>query len=220
MVRWLYDNNVACSIREWWSFTRCINKIESLAAARELRLHLGCGPHIIEGWVNVDAKTRPGVLTATMPRGLRRFGAGCADYIYTSHFLEHLEYPDEAGLFVRECWRILRPGGVLRIVVPGIQKIIEAYFVDDQDFFKIQARFHPEECTTKMEHLLYALQQHGEHKYGYDFETCQKLLIASGFSKAILSDFNTSEFLQLRVDYRMHQDNQGRYLSLFVDAVK
>ena len=73
---------------------------------------------------------------------------------------------------------VARQRGALRIIVPGIERIIRAYVADDARFFTVQASMHPPECTTKLEHLMYALQQHGEHKYGYDFETMSKLLRA------------------------------------------
>jgi hypothetical protein len=60
---------------------------------------------------------------------------------------------------------------------------------------------------------MYALQQNGEHKYGYDFETAKKLLLKAGFSRVIDSEYNKSEFTELRIDYR------GENLSLFIDAV-
>jgi predicted SAM-dependent methyltransferase len=127
--------------------------------------------------------------------------------------LEHLDYPDEALALARELRRILVPGGAVRFVVPGIERIIRAYAADDKSFFEHQREHHPASCETNLEHLMYALQQDGDHKYGYDFETAKKLLTAAGFSRVVDSEFNQSEFQELRVDYR------GENLSLFVDAV-
>jgi hypothetical protein len=106
------------------------------------------------------------------------------------------------------------------IVVPGIEKIIRAYVADDAEFFRIQASMHPPECTTKLEHLMYALQQGGAHKYGYDFETMSKLLGQAGFRKIVQSDYNGSAFSELHIDYRGLTDQEGRYLSHYVDAIK
>jgi hypothetical protein len=85
---------------------------------------------------------------------------------------------------------------------------------DDKAFFKIQEKMHPSWCTTKLDHLMYALQQGGRHKYGYDFETLSKLLSQAGFTKIVNSDYNKSQIKDLRIDYR------GENLSLFVDAIK
>ena len=185
-----------------------------------MKLELGNASRILKGWIGLDMQVRPGVLTMKMPEGLRRFGDNTVRYIYTSHFLEHLEYPKDAVLLVEECYRILSPRGVLRIVVPGIEKIIRAYVEDDRGFFKIQAELHPHWCTTKLEHLMYALQQDGEHQYGYDFETMTKLLSQAGFETIIQSDYNKSQFKEFRIDYGNPIDNHTRYLSLFVEAVK
>ena len=109
---------------------------------------------------------------------------------------------------------------MLRIVVPGIEQIIQAYACDDKEFFNIQSTMHPEWCTTKLEHLLYALQDDGNHQYGYDFETIEKLLKQAGFSDIVQSDYNKSQFSDLRIDYRSEIDNHGKNLSLYVDAIK
>jgi predicted SAM-dependent methyltransferase len=201
----------------WYAFQRFA---PTALRRNALRLHLGCGNRLLDGWINIDAGIRANVLTMQLPRGLRRFPAACARYIYASHLLEHLQYPDEATAFAEECHRILIPGGVVRIVVPGIEKIIRAYVADNQAFFAIQASLHPAWCTTKLEHLLYALQQDGTHRYGYDFATLRKLLRRAGFADVVLSDYNASVIAALRVDYRGIRDDAGGYLSLFVEATK
>lgn len=155
-----------------------------------------------------------------LPRGLKRFDADSARYIYASHLLEHFAYPAEALEFAEQCYRVLRPGGALRVVVPEIEQIIRAYVLDDQGFFEVQRQMHPAWCTTKLEHLMYALQQKGEHKYGYDFETMKKLLSRAGFEDIVRSDCNRSEMEDLRIDYRTETDDKGESLSLYVDAVK
>ena len=179
-----------------------------------VKLHLGSGPLVLPGWINIDAQRYPGVAVMRLPEGLKRFRTGIASFVYCSHMVEHVEYPDQVIRLAKEIHRILKPGGALRFVVPGIERIIRAYVSDDKEFFRNQEQFHPPHCTTKMEHLMYALQQDGEHKYGYDFETAQKFLRSAGFTRIVNSSYNESEFPELRIDYR------GKDLSLFVEAVK
>jgi predicted SAM-dependent methyltransferase len=149
-----------------------------------------------------------------LPAGLRHFADDSVSFVYCSHMLQQVDYPRAVERLLREIHRVLMPAGALRIVVPGIERIIRAYVTDDAAFFKEQERHHPPSCTTKLEHLMYALQQDGECKYGYDFETAQKLLSHVGFSRVLYSDYNRSELPELRVDYR------GEKLSLFLDAIK
>lgn len=183
------------------------------SAPRPLKLHLGCGPVLFPGWLNVDMLKAPNVAVMQLPWDLRRFPDQSVAFAYCSHMLEHINYPDDALTLCRELRRILQPGGAVRFVVPGIERIIRAYVADDAAFFEEQRSHHPAWCETKLEHLMYALQQDGQHKYGYDFETAEKLMLKAGFSRAVDSAYNQSVFPELRVDYR------GENLSLFVDAI-
>lgn len=183
------------------------------SAPQPLKLHLGCGPVVFPGWLNIDMRKAPGVAVMNLPHDLRNFADQSVAFVYCSHMLEHINYPNDALHLCRELRRMLVHGGAVRFVVPGIERIIRAYVADDKAFFEEQRSHHPAWCETKIEHLMYALQQDGEHKYGYDFETAEKLLLKAGFLRAVDSAYNKSEFPELRIDYR------GENLSLFVDAV-
>jgi predicted SAM-dependent methyltransferase len=181
-----------------------------------LRLHLGCGGKILRGWINIDSLWRPRVVRLALPEGLISFGDNSVEYIYTCHFLEHLEYPREVMALLKRCHDVLKPGGVMRIAVPDIEVIIDAYVSNDGEFFRVQSEdHHPPWCTTKLEHLMYALQQEGEHKYGYDFLTLRKVLFGAGFQRVMRSSFGQSTFEALKIDYR-----EDGNLTLFVDAIK
>lgn len=184
-------------------------------AGEPLRLHLGCGSKVLKGWVNIDSIWRPNVAVMALPEDLRSFEKNTVESIYASHLLEHLPYPKQTMALLITCYQILKDGGVLRLAVPDIEAIINAYTRNDEAFFKIQSELHPSWCTTKLEHLMYALQQDGEHKFGYDFETLQKVLSQAGFEDIVKSSFGQSAFEALQVDYR---NDHG--LTLFVDAVK
>jgi len=47
-------------------------------------------------------------------------------YVYTSHFLEH-QKPQQADCFLGECYRVLAPGGILRVVVPDLSLLCKEY---------------------------------------------------------------------------------------------
>jgi predicted SAM-dependent methyltransferase len=205
---------------EWIAFLIQKKDIARRQADDSLKLHLGCGPHLLPGWINGDMELYPGVLPQKLPRGLKYFASDSVRCIYCSHFVEHLDYPGDALAFLQECRRILRPGGALRIIVPGIEPILRAYVADNQVFFKLQAEMHPADCTTKLEHLMYALQQEGQHKYGYDYETMAKLLGRAGFKKVYPGEYNTSPVEDLRIEYRVARDETGAQIDLCVEAIK
>jgi SAM-dependent methyltransferase len=89
-------------------------------------LNIGCGRVFAPGWINLDVEpASPDVHRWDARRGLP-FAAGEIDAVYHAHLLEHLDA--HAGQrFLRECARVLRPGGVLRVVVPDLEGIARAY---------------------------------------------------------------------------------------------
>lgn len=83
----------------------------------EIRLHVGSGPVILPGWVNVDNVPYPGI---DLLWGLER-GIPFRDlrYIFAEHMIEHLTYAD-ASAFLRRCRAALRDDGVLRVTTPNL----------------------------------------------------------------------------------------------------
>jgi len=108
-------------------------------------LNLGCGARINGSWVNLDFNSaNPEVikhdLRAPLPFSDHSFRA-----VYHSHVLEHLK-ASEGEYLLRECVRILEPGGILRIAVPDLESIIRAYItaLDDVRAGKKDAISHHE----------------------------------------------------------------------------
>ncbi len=89
-------------------------------------LNLGCGYTFHPDWVNVDySPTGPGVISHDLQTPLP-FPDNHFDLVYHSHVLEHLP-KTKALQFLQECYRVLRPGGVIRVVVPDLEQIAQLY---------------------------------------------------------------------------------------------
>lgn len=89
-------------------------------------LNLGCGGKIHPDWVNVDMAPRAaGVQACDLRRGIP-FPDNTFEVIYHSQVLEHIP-PEEAPFFLQECWRVLQPGGRIRVVVPDLESLVDAY---------------------------------------------------------------------------------------------
>lgn len=96
--------------------------------SRPRYLNLGCGVRYLaqSPWHNVDfVATGPGVQAHDLRRGLPFADASCA-LVYHSHVLEHFT-PEQAHTFIAECWRVLEPGGIVRVAVPDLEQIARAY---------------------------------------------------------------------------------------------
>lgn len=89
-------------------------------------LNLGCGQHFHPKWTNVDfTSTGEGVIAHNLRQGIP-FATQSVDVVYHSHLLEHLP-KNEAPAFLQECFRVLLPGGILRVVVPDLEQIVRLY---------------------------------------------------------------------------------------------
>jgi SAM-dependent methyltransferase len=98
------------------------------AAPRTLPLlvNIGCGAVFHKDWVNLDvAPSDPAVRRWDARSGLP-FDDGAVVACYASHVLEHLSKV-EASRLLAECQRVLRPGGVIRLVVPDLEGIARHY---------------------------------------------------------------------------------------------
>ena len=109
---------------------------------------------------------------------------GSVEVVYTSHMLEHLDRR-EAARFLREAMRILRPGGLVRIVVPDIQKLVSDYVASgDADAFVESTHMGSERPAGWAGRLSRILVGARNHLWMYDGASLVKLLQSSGFVAA------------------------------------
>ena len=89
-------------------------------------LNLGCGMRHHPEWINLDARSDgPEVLAHDLTTGVP-FKDDSFDVVYHSHLLEHLDIVD-AETLLRECLRVLVPGGILRLAVPDLEASARSY---------------------------------------------------------------------------------------------
>lgn len=89
-------------------------------------LNIGCGATYHPAWVNIDVEPVSNeILNHNVIKPLP-FNDHYFDACYCSHVLEHLSR-DEARLLVAEIYRVLKPGGIIRLVVPDLEGIVRAY---------------------------------------------------------------------------------------------
>ncbi|MGO8999747.1 MAG: class I SAM-dependent methyltransferase [Polyangiaceae bacterium] len=165
-----------------------IHEREAARAQREirrgsapLRLHVGCGPHRRSGWTNIDLLSEAADYNLDLRRPLP-FPDASVEAIYSEHFIEHLEFPGELEVFLKECMRVLCRGGVFEAGLPDVERSLIAYTQKDRAYFENESkRWHPAWCTTFMDNVNFTFRQGGEHKYAYDFQTLARRLADAGF---------------------------------------
>jgi hypothetical protein len=89
-------------------------------------LHLGCGIDVHEAFVNVDLVARaPGVVAHDLRTGIP-FPDATFQLVYHSTMLSHLR-PADALALTKECLRVLKPGGTLRVVTEDLEQMARVY---------------------------------------------------------------------------------------------
>lgn len=185
-------------------------------SARDLLVNVGCGSEGRTGWVNIDSSGGPGVDLVRDCRTALPLPSDSARGIFAEHFLEHLDYYEEAPRFLTECRRVLQPGGTLRIVVPDGSKYVLAYgsgTLGAFEAFSALATLSPGDdlapysvgretlpFRTKMEIVNFHFRQNGQHRFSYDYETLAHLVRDCGFASVTQATFGESRLPGLAID--------------------
>jgi predicted SAM-dependent methyltransferase len=193
------------------------HRLEHLRKSRDLLVNVACGPQVLEGFANFDLQaSTPEVIRCDCRRGLP-LESGSASGIRAEQFFEHLEPREESPAFLRDCLRILQPGGVLRVIVPDAERFLHAYCQPSLDGFRELAvpQPFPSDLPTRMDVVNHMFHQWHEHRWGYDFETLTHRLRSAGFGRIERTSFRRSLHPRLGADLEIHSP-----YSLYVDAVK
>jgi predicted SAM-dependent methyltransferase len=91
-------------------------------------INLGCGSCFHSSWINIDfVSSSPDVIAHDLTKGIP-FPDAQFYACYTSHLIEHLSQKD-AKFCLLECFRILKPQGIIRVVVPNLESIVRNYLI-------------------------------------------------------------------------------------------
>ena len=167
------------------------------AGSGRIMINLGSGHWKIRDWVNVDLDfaSRPDVC-ADLSVGLP-FRDACADFMHTEDFIDQLDL-EHAQKFLGECYRILKPGGVIRVLTPDVEQLADLY-LNHPEHLKSLWRDHvgvPLRFGTAAEILNVGMRFAG-HTFMYDAETFGKLATSCGFRAERVS-FQASAHPELR----------------------
>jgi predicted SAM-dependent methyltransferase len=166
----------------------------ALLQMNDVRLHFGCGPRILSGWVNIDGWRFPGVDSMTDLRQPLPFADATCRRIFTEHVFEHID-ADFRMPILRELLRMLQPGGTLRIVVPDCEQFANAYITHDDAWFQTALGWP----AGGAEGLNRIFTLH-THRFIDDWESLSAALRKAGFSHVERSSFNASAIPELRID--------------------
>ena len=211
---------------------------EKFTALRQSeKLNLGCGPNAPSTWLNLDGswnawfahhqhlrktleavgvinKTNQGAKWNVKPlvHDLRKplpFKENSLGAIYASHVFEHL-YRSEAQQLLSECRRVLRAGGVIRLVVPDLYSMVADYLqrksmvsrpepMTAADRLNERLGFrNPDPPNGNAVFKFYKVwKDFHSHKWMYDSESLLLCLQQAGFEKVAQKEFRVSDIADI-----------------------
>lgn len=174
------------------------------------KLHLGSGENYFKGWINIDLDSKKADLNIDLTKKLP-FKNKSVDYIYSEHFIEHIEV-EEAVKLLKECYRILKKNGKIRFATPDLNYIVFRYFFfwKKQDWIKKYGYSH---LKTKAEMLNLSFREWG-HKYLYNYEELERRFKEAGFKKSERQKLNKSNYKTFK---KLESRNDSR---LIIEAYK
>jgi SAM-dependent methyltransferase len=196
------------------SSLRNVSKFKNL-----YKLQIGGGSHYLAGFVNLDLFS-PSDIIWDCRLGLP-FNDSSFEYIFSEHFLEHIDYPYSVQLVLSEIYRVMKEGGELFISIPDGGKILDAYNRKDDAFFEklylecYSNRNPTVEINGLIDYVNYLFRDQIEnpkytvHHWAFDQESLTKLLNDAGFK--------TVKKVYIHPQY---SNPDREFYSLYISAIK
>jgi predicted SAM-dependent methyltransferase len=163
------------------------------------KLQIGAGLNDLSDWLNTDIREHNHTVYLD---AAKRFPIedNTFDYVFSEHMIEHIDYND--GLFMlKECFRILKNNGKIRITTPNLKFLVELY--------------QENKTPTQIEYIKWSYNNFCDfnngkesdsfvinnffynpnwgHKFIFDFQTLKIILENAGFRNVELVETNTSK---------------------------
>lgn len=167
-----------------------------------MRLNLGCDTcYLVDrGWVDIDINPHaPHVVKAdacALP-----YRDNSADFVFHSHLIEHMTY-DKGLALLRECYRVLKPGGRVRVSTPDLKFLARLIMRprNFDDYLAFQCKNKPHESQSRVCFTVNRFVRDWGHLYIWDYESLHRSMLSVGFrdiSSHLVSESDCQELRDL-----------------------
>lgn len=198
---------------------------EYLRNTREPKLQLGCGGNPLVGWLNSGlsfGECLSGIyLDAGKPFPLPN---DSFDYIFSEHLFGHLTYPQAMNM-LKECYRVLKHGGTMRIATPNLRFLIGLYQEPEKLLHKEYIKFTTDNGGLPQTPVFAINRFHTAwgHQIIYDKETLADLLQQVGYKELCWCEVSQSEHPALNNvegHFRAIPPEYNRLETMIIEATK
>jgi hypothetical protein len=201
-------------------------RLETLGSAgATLKLHFGCGPRVLKGWVNIDLKFEPyekylasytdkyygpevrGTQEDFYALDITKTGIPLPDnsveVVFHEDFLEHLSQKEQY-IFLAETFRVLKPGGVHRVNTPNLLSSMKTHTKFGEGIkgvYKEEWDLNGHVCVVTPKYL-------------------EDIAANIGYSKVLFSKRDDSISKDIPLEYRPGADRDSEEGNIFADLIK
>lgn len=169
-----------------------------LKSTEEPKLQIGCCKNVLKGWLNSDISLR--CLHGIYLDAGKRFPLwdDSFSYVYSEHLFEHLTYNQGLNM-LKESYRILKPGGVIRIATPDLQFLVGLYQNPEKPVHKQYIVFSAKQGGLPADAVYVINRFHTTwgHQIIYDKKTLSALLEQVGFKNVRFCEVGESQYMAL-----------------------
>ena len=154
-----------------------------MRTTQEPKLQIGCGGNLLDGWLNTGISLRECRAGIYLDAGKRfPFPDASFDYIFSEHLFEHLTYPQAINM-LKESYRVLKPGGVMRVATPNLRFLLGLYQDPENLLHKRYIEYTAKNGNLPPTAVFVINRFHTAwgHQIVYDKETLTTLLEQAGF---------------------------------------
>lgn len=177
-----------------------------------VKLQIGCGWNMLPDWLNTDADIDSCKWGATFLDAGKPFPLpdACMDYVFSEHLFEHLTYSQALNM-LRECHRVLKPNGVIRIATPNLLFLLDLYQNPEKPINKRYVEWSAngggktEKLPPTPVYIINKFHTHWGHQIVYDPDTLTELLRQNGFENICQCEIGQSKHEALK-DVERHSN--------------
>jgi len=183
------------------------------------KLQIGGGKRYLQGFVNLDL-FEPADIIWDCRYGLP-FPDNKFSFVFSEHFLEHIDFPLSVKKILKEIYRVLKPNGEFLIGVPDGKKIIQAYLKKDRKFLNrlyqdVYKKRNPAiEIYGDIDFVNYFFRDQIDnpkytiHYWIYDEISLKNLLLFAGFQQVKRCNFRNK-----------YCNPKRKFYTLYIKAIK
>ena len=168
-----------------------------LGQQKTRKLHLGCGGNIIDGWLNSDLFPLSNDVVHIDVTKTYPFDDETFDYVFSEHMIEHISHAQGQHM-LKQCFRVLKHGGKIRISTPDLSFLILLYQSDKSELQQKYIKWATETFTDTAPYcedtfVINNFVRDWGHTFIYDEKVLSFSLEKAGFKEITKFSLNESE---------------------------